>query len=95
MAEATGSSERILQSQLQLAHAMAVELMTPKPYAGHWPAPRKCRASLNVPVGRTPHRMVQHVECFHTELEYVAVPVAHGEVFVHRQIERLKCGCSQ
>jgi len=47
------------------------------------------RVRPNVPVRRTPDRMVEHVEGLQTELEGVTFAVRHDKLFVDRQINGL------
>src|SRR6185437_3119634 len=70
--------ERVLQTELQLAHGNCRRVDDPK------------GRRRPVPVGRTPYGMVEHIECFQAELEYMPFLVAQREVLMDRQIERLK-----
>ena len=87
-------SERILQRELKLAHRDGRR-------ADHSEAlmrsigsrARKWRTRENVPLRRTPRRVVQRVERFHPELYDVLFVMRHVELFMHREIDRLEVRC--
>src|SRR5437867_11943958 len=84
-------SERVLQCQLKLAHRdgrcadHSEALMR-----GIGRRSRKWRTRENVPLRRTPRRVVQCVECFHPELYDVLFVMRHVELLMHREIDRLE-----
>src|SRR5215831_19067712 len=81
----TLNSERILHSELQLAHgdAKCQGVDDTETQVGRIRLARNCRARLNTPIGTSPVRMVQQVERFRTELNLMCFLVWHAEVLVY------------
>ena len=88
------TSERILQCQLKLAHRDGRGADHPEALTrGIGRRSRKYRTGENVPIGRTPRRVVQRVEGFHPELYDVVFVIRHLELLMHREIDRLEVRC--
>src|SRR5438128_8993022 len=90
------TSERILQCQLKLAHRDGRGADHPEALTrGIGRRSRKYRTGENVPIGRTPRRVVQRVERFHPELYDVVFVIRHLELLMHREFDRLEVWCGQ
>src|SRR5262249_57412048 len=55
---------------------------------------RKCCTGEYVPIGRTPGRMVKHVERFQPELDDMIFAMRHLEFLMQREIDGLEVRCS-